>query len=72
MDIVYNHFNKTRFTGKTILPNTRPSAELFSIAPALEYNWNENIGIIGGTWLSLIGRNTASFTNAVIAFNIYN
>lgn len=72
MDIVYNHFDKTRFTGKTVVPNTRPSAELFSIAPALEYNWNENIGIIGGTWLSVMGRNTASFTSAVIAINIYN
>ncbi|MBM3207734.1 MAG: hypothetical protein FJZ57_03905 [Chlamydiae bacterium] len=72
MDMVYNHFNKTRFTGKTIVPNTQPSAELFSIAPALEYNWSENIGIIAGTWFTVMGRNSSSFNSAVIAINIYN
>lgn len=48
-----------------------PSAAQFSIAPALEYNWNENLGIIGGYWFVMTGRNTPQFNSGVIAVNYY-
>lgn len=46
-----------------------PSMEQFSIAPALEYNFNSHVGLIGGAWFSLFGRNSGQFTSAVIALN---
>lgn len=71
MDIVYNHYNKSRFSGTTILPCKLPSSEIFSLAPALEYNWSQNIGMIGGIWFSAKGRNTINFTTGIIALNVY-
>ena len=49
-----------------------PSFNQFSLAPALEYNWNNNLGIIGGAWFTVAGRNTADFVQWVIAFNLYH
>lgn len=71
MDIVYNHYNKSRFSGTTIRQSKIPSSEVFSLAPALEYNWSENVGVIGGIWFSAKGRNTINFTTGMIALNIY-
>ncbi len=41
----------------------------YSIAPALEYNWSQQVGIIGGVWFSIAGKNSLAFTNGVIALN---
>lgn len=71
LDAVYTHFDKTRFSGKTTTPVGIPSGEQFSLAPAIEYNWSENIGAIGGVWFTLGGRNTARFASGVIAINFY-
>lgn len=71
MDAVYTHNNKTRFSGKTTAPVGGPSGEIFSLAPAIEYNFNINLGLIGGVWFTVAGRNTARFTSGVIAFNVY-
>lgn len=76
-DFQYLHLNKTRFTGRPGKTNGvanvvgGPSSEQFSIAPAIEYNWSNNIGLIAGVWFSVGGRNTAEFADAVIALNIY-
>jgi hypothetical protein len=71
MDITYTHANKTRFTGKSLFPNTKPSSEQFALAPALEYNFNANIGLISGVWFSYAGRNTLRFLSGVLALNVY-
>ena len=76
-DINYVHLNKTRFKGHTGsthgIPNKMgsPSSESWSLAPALEYNWNENYGIIAGVWFSVAGRHWPEFASGVIAVNIY-
>jgi len=72
-DAQYVHANKNRFSGHSggAAPKA-PSSEQFSIAPALEYNWNANIGIIGGAWFTVGGRNTATFMTGVFALNIYH
>ncbi len=77
-DFYYQHNNKNRFSGDTgfIEPGiaavmTSPSSDQFSLAPAIEYNWSENIGIIGGVWFSFAGRNSSRFVTGVIALNIY-
>lgn len=40
-----------------------------SLAPALEYNFNENLGIIGGLWFSINGPSAAAFKAYTIAIN---
>lgn len=78
LDVVYAHFNHTRFSGHKGategVPNPigGPSSESFSLAPAIEYNWSGYYGIIAGVWFSVAGRNTAEFVNGVVAFNIYH
>ncbi len=41
----------------------------FSLAPAIEYNFNAYAGIIAGVWFTAAGHNTPNFVNAMIAFN---
>ena len=48
-----------------------PSSEQFSLAAALEYNFNASLGLIAGGWFSIAGRNSAAFASAVAAFNYY-
>ena len=72
-DFQYQHSNKNRFSGKKggSAP-IAPSSEQISMAPALEYNFNANVGIIGGAWFSVAGRNSTQFISWVLALNIYN
>jgi len=77
LDIVYKHCNRTRFKGHTPPGSVvgYRSAELLSLAPAIEYNFNANVGIIFGPWFSVIGRNsnlTSNFISWVFAVNIFN
>ncbi len=39
-----------------------------SLAPALEYNFSANYGVIAGTWLTLAGKNTPEFITPMIQF----
>jgi hypothetical protein len=71
-DILLSWSGKTRFKGKTLFPMTTPPQAQFSLAPAIEYNWNANIGIIFGSWFSFAGRNSTQFTSGVFAFNYYH
>lgn len=68
-----------KFSGR---PGTNPSTRLpnflslppqwqFSFAPAIEYNFSQAIGIIGGAWFTVAGRNTNRFISGVIAINYY-
>lgn len=70
-DLFYVHANKTKFYGMTLAPVGGPSSEQLSFAPAIEYNWNINIGIITGAWITLTGRNSSCFRGSVTAVNLY-
>ncbi len=63
---------KTRFKGTSTAPMTSPSTTQFSLAPALEYNWSANLGVIFGCWFTVAGRNSSQFTSGVLAVNYYN
>ncbi len=70
MDIVYVAQNRTAFhgtagttaSGAPAVVGTGYSDNL-SLAPAIEYNWNENLGILWGFQFSVYGRNSQNFTN---------
>lgn len=73
---VYNpasHFDgNPGFTpGGTIAAVGGGSNNQVSLAPALEYNFNSNIGIIGGVWFSVTGPHAAKFVTGVFAINCY-
>jgi hypothetical protein len=76
-DIEYIHFNKTRFIGKKGFLHKsshligQPAKEQLSIAPAIEYNFSKNLGIIAGCWFTVAGRNTPAFASGVLSLNIY-
>jgi hypothetical protein len=70
-DMYYRHQNRSRFSGRTANPVGLPSSEQFSLAPAIEYNFSENLGLIGGIWFSAAGRNTPQFINGMLSLNAY-
>jgi hypothetical protein len=80
LDIVYEHHSNTTLRG--LAPGAGPSSlpvdiqenfgssEVFTLAPAVEYNWNGNIGVIVGTVLTVAGRNTSANVIPVAALNM--
>lgn len=47
------------------------SANQYSLAPAIEYNWSENLGVIGGCWFTVAGNNAPRFWVGTFALNYY-
>ncbi len=77
-EVLYTMNGRTRFSGTPgrnstgmAAVNTSPSGNETSLAPALEYNFNEHLGIIAGAWFSIAGRNNEDFESAVVALNYY-
>ncbi len=70
LDIDFVYTAPTKFTGTTLaFVGRNHSSFLLSFAPALEYNLNQNMGIIGGLWITAFGENASDFYNGVIAFS---
>jgi hypothetical protein len=74
LDIQYQHTDSRKFKGFSPLGTepTHPSYEQLSLAPAIEYNFNANVGIIFGPWFTVAGRNTLDYFNWVFAINVYH
>jgi hypothetical protein len=77
LDIEYDHANKTTFSGVlgTLSDGSaasvgNPSSENLSIAPALEYNFNENSALIAGVWFSVWGRNSSNFLSGILSYTV--
>lgn len=73
LDMDYTYQCKTRFSGHSggVAPKS-PSSTQFSLAPAIEYNWSANLGVIAGGWFTAFGRNTSRFGGGIVAVNIYH
>lgn len=76
MDIEGAYAAKTKFRGfpGNVLGQPPPILSIprsvsYSIAPAIQYNFNEKLGIIGGVWFSLAGKNTPRFISGIVAVN---
>jgi hypothetical protein len=72
LDAQYSYTQKTRFSGKTggvVMKD--PPGQLFSLAPAVEYNFTQRVGLIAGSWFTIAGQNNVRFWSAIIALNIY-
>lgn len=72
-DLYYVHKDKRKFSGNpgTLAIIEKPSSEQISLAPAIEYSWSPNLGLITGAWFTLAGRNSDCFWSSVTAVNIY-
>lgn len=75
-DFLYIHGNKTTFGGYPGVTSTgsvatvgKSSNEQFSIAPAIEYNFNADFGVIGGIWATFAGRNAKAFFAPILEFD---
>ena len=79
LDVTYRHDGNTRVTGYNILdPNSvqnppsirldSGSSDAFGFAPAIEYSWKPNLGVIFGTRV-ITGRNTAATITPAVAIN---
>ena len=81
LDIVYEHDSSTTLSGfapapaGSAAPLTRVqqrfgSSEVFTLAPAIEYNWNSQVGVIVGTVFTAAGRNASATLVPVMALNM--
>ena len=69
MDVAYEHDGSTHVHGTGLDFNTGAS-RTWSLAPAIEYNFNSRIGIIAGAKLTIAGRNATALVIPVAAVNI--
>lgn len=77
LDFVYTYTESTKFHGNPgVLDNGTPAtvgsgySDQMSLAPAIEYNFNENVGLIAGAWFTVYGRNSLNFGAAVISVSV--
>jgi hypothetical protein len=69
MDIVYEHDGSTHVYGSGFDANSG-TAHTWSLAPAIEYNFNSRVGIIAGAKFTVAGRNATAVVIPVAAVNI--
>ena len=75
-DFEYRHDRNTRISGfnlqdpaRTVSIHNSGPADVFFVAPAVEYNLNANVGVLLGVRLTPAGRNTSSSITPAIAIN---
>ena len=78
LDVSFQIANATRFSGITRVgasgdPATvgKGYSKVLTVAPAVEYIWNQHVGVIAGPWFSLSGRNSAEFFGVVAALYLH-
>ncbi len=76
-DIVYEQERSTRLRGHlettdgTIaVASDSPASWRVSLAPAVEYHWTDNTGMILGAFVSVDGRNSAAVVSPQMAVNV--
>jgi hypothetical protein len=79
-DVFYRRGANTRVTGTNLLdangaqpaPGIRldsGSSDTFGVAPAIEYNWRPDLGVLLGARVVAAGRNTAATISPALAIN---
>lgn len=74
MEAAYSYTTPTKYSGTigyaldgSLSSNSSNSSMQCSLAPAIEYNFTQNVGFIGGVWFSIFGKNSSQFVSAVIS-----
>ena len=78
-DLIYRHGGNTRVTGHDLLdpgmqnPSSirldSGSSDAFGVAPAIEYSWTPDLGVLLGVRVIAAGRNTAATITPALAIN---
>lgn len=75
MDINYLYTTRRTFAGDngtnsdgTVASSTSGPSQTLSIAPGIEYNFNENLGIITGFWFPIYRKNSSDFFSYIFSF----
>lgn len=72
LDIENQITTPSKFVGTTNEKVGNPTTSYnISFAPALEYNYSKELGIIAGVWVTAYGVNMDGFLNFVVAVNWY-
>lgn len=79
IDLIGFWYQKAHFSGHSGIASDGTPANLihrsgyqYTIAPALEFNPSENLGVIGGVWFSLAGKSAARLISGIVALNYYH
>ena len=77
LDVTYRHTGNTRVTGSVPggaqAPSIRfdlSSSDAIGLAPAIEYSWSPNFGVLLGVRMIPAGRNTAATVSPALAINM--
>jgi hypothetical protein len=79
LDVVGYWQSKSKFRGyggqdfllRTPTTVAKAAAIEYSLAPAIEYNWNANLGMITGVWFTIVGKEISELYSFVFAVNWY-
>lgn len=68
-DTKYVYSTRNRFSGHRGGPGILgiQSSHQMSFAPAVEYNYSEHFGILGGAWFTVVGKNSVQFGSGAIS-----
>jgi len=78
MDLRWDHENGTQLRGvqryasgdDVVIDRHDPSRWTYSVAPAVQYNFNDRFGLIAGAQISVAGHNSAAFATPQVALNM--
>lgn len=78
LDVVFESEQGATVTGHAIdafgntipIEHHDPSSRRLSVAPAVEYHWNDNVGLIAGVFKSVHGRNAGDVFVPQVAVNV--
>src|SRR5262245_3000228 len=81
LDVTYRHTANTRVTGfsdsaspgarhRTSIEFDSGSSDAFGLAPAIEYSWTPNLGVLLGVRVIPAGRNTVATVSPAVAINM--
>lgn len=78
LDIGFQTINAMQFSGISgVAVNSEQAVigkgygNLLTMAPAVEYNFTQHVGLIAGPWFRLRGRNTTEFFGVVAALYFF-
>lgn len=68
LETYFGYLGKDRFVGQSFfVPFNFTERMRFFIIPELEYNWSQNLGIVGGVQCQFLGNNQSAFTNLILS-----
>ncbi len=77
IDFLYQSTSASSFSGYPgttnlglLAPIATDSSRSFSVAPAIEYNFNSKVGVIAGVWFTVTGRSTTDFFSGVLSVSV--